>query len=132
MARDPTTGKFLPGHKPQNKRHNGGRKASEFSIQALIDDAVSEDDWRRMIARRRALALGEVEGAKPDEETRAFKELADRRWGKAKELIDVKHEGGLTLIVERSVPRPPSIVVNSAENATGGPLAGSHDDDADS
>ena len=82
-------GRFAKGN--QYGRGNGGRKKAEFAIQALIDEEVSEDDWRKMIKRRREVALGEVLKASAADEAKAFSELADRRWGKAKESVE--HSG---------------------------------------
>ena len=59
----------------------GGRRRVEYEIQDLIDDVVKPNDWRLIID---AVAHKAKEG-----NFRAFNELAEFRFGKPKERVDL-------------------------------------------
>lgn len=85
--RDPTTGKFLPG----NRANPGGRPKSDLSLTVLIDEVVSPNDWRFIIATLKKRARrGDV---------RAIEMLMDRRFGKPVQQTEanVNLSGGLVL-----------------------------------
>ena len=86
--RDPVTGKFLPG----NSANPGGRPKGEVSITALIDEAVTGDDWRFIIKKMRDMARrGNL---------KVIEMLMDRRWGKPTQ----KNEINASLQTEEVMP----------------------------
>lgn len=73
----------------------GGRPAAEFSITALIDDAVSKDDWVFIIDQLNKKARrGDL---------KAIEMLMDRRFGKPTQTNEIK--GDLNLLIW-DVPTP--------------------------
>lgn len=76
-GRDPKTGRFLPGSNP----NPGGRVRSDLSITALIDKAVSPDDWDFII--RQMLKMARRGNLK------AIEMLTDRRFGKPLQPQDI-------------------------------------------
>ena len=85
-ARD-NKGRFIPGE----SGHPSGRKprAVEDDFLALIDSAVSSDDWREIIGKANQQAK------RGDHRAREW--LADRRFGKARERVE--QSGGLGVLI---------------------------------
>jgi hypothetical protein len=82
INRDPESGKFLPG----NKSNPGGRPKSDLSITALIDKAVSADDWDFIFA---SLLKKARRG-----DLKAIEMLLDRRFGKAVQQTTLSDPNG--------------------------------------
>ena len=81
------SGKFVPG----NKANPGGKiKRTDLTITALIDAAMTEDDWRFIIK-------AQVTRARRGDH-RAIDWLTDRRFGKAVQPTDNEHSGELTFL----------------------------------
>ena len=87
MADRNAKGQFVKGH----KNHGAGRKprAFEDNFIALIDEAVTDDDWRDIIAKAVQLAK------RGDSVSRQW--LADRRFGKAKERNELTGAEGAAI-----------------------------------
>ena len=85
--RDPTSGKFLPG----NKANPGGRPKSELSITALIDQAVTADDWKFIFSTLlRNARRGNL---------KAIDMLLDRRFGKATQPLAGENGGAIPISI---------------------------------
>jgi len=90
-------GRFVKGN--QHGKLNGGRRRVEFDRQMLIDETIPPERWARMLE-------AQVQNAEAGD-SRAFQILWEFRFGKAKETVEATVSGGVVLILERSVPRPP-------------------------
>lgn len=84
---DPVTGKFVKG----NKANPGGRKRTDLSIVALIDRAMTEEDWLFVIS-------AQIKRARRGDQ-KAIEWLTDRRFGKAIQQTDNKHKVSLDLTI---------------------------------
>ena len=85
---DPKTGKFVKG----NKANPGGRPKADLSISALIDEAVTVDDWKFIIT-------AQLKKARRGDQ-KSVEWLTDRRFGKPLQQTENKHEGSLTVSIE--------------------------------
>lgn len=85
--RDPNSGKFVKGV----SGNPGGRPKSDISITALIDAAVTEADWKFIIA---ALLKKARRG-----DVKATEMLMDRRFGKPVQQTQLSGAGGEALSV---------------------------------
>ncbi len=82
------SGKFIKG----NNANPGGRPKSDLSITALIDEAVTVDDWKFIIqAQLKRARRGD---------NRAIEWLTDRRFGKAVQAISGKDGEAFTIHVK--------------------------------
>jgi hypothetical protein len=80
-------GRFIKGQ----SGNPGGRKRSEFSIDALIDEIVTPDDWRAILRAAREKAK---EG-----DLKAIELLLDRRFGKALQKNEHTGENGAPITI---------------------------------
>lgn len=87
-------GRFVKGHPDQG----AGRKprATEDDFLALLDDAVTAQDWIEIINKAKSQAK------KGDAIARAW--LTDRRFGKVKQPIDQNNSGSVKIVVEYADP----------------------------
>lgn len=85
--KDPVTGKFVNG----NKANPGGRKRTDLSIIALIDRAMTSDDWLFIIS-------AQIKRARRGDQ-KAIEWLTDRRFGKAIQQNENKHSGTLDITI---------------------------------
>ncbi len=105
VERDPKTGKFIKG-----QSGNPGGRTKGVSITALIDKAVTENDWVEII---KILYTRAKRG-----DLKAIEMLMDRRFGKAKQPLTGEDGEGLKILVE---------YVNSPYSVTTIPLGASRD-----
>ncbi len=82
------SGKFVKG----NSANPGGRPRSDLSLSALIDGAVTEDDWKFIIT-------AQLKKARRGDH-KSVEWLTDRRFGKAVQPTDNKHEGTINVIID--------------------------------
>ena len=85
---DPKTGKFVKG----NKANPGGRTRSDLSLSALIDEAVTDDDWKFIIKAQLTRAR------RGDQ--KSIEWLTDRRFGKAMQPTENKHDMNINVTVD--------------------------------
>lgn len=102
-TQDPKSGRFVKGQ----SGNPGGRQKSELSITALIDDAVSVNDWRTIFNHLKTKALrGNV---------KAIEMLMDRRFGKAIQQTQLTGaDGGPVQITRVEMVLPPEDMDDSA------------------
>lgn len=86
------SGKFVKG----KSGNPGGRPKSDLSITALIDAAVTVEDWQAIVAVQ-------LKRAKKGD-YKAIEWLTDRRFGKAIQPTDNRHEGEVTFLWQPHKP----------------------------
>lgn len=81
-------GRFIKGE----SGNPGGRPSGELSITALIDNAVTPQDWAFIFNKLLSMARrGNL---------KAIEMLMDRRFGKAVQAIDQNNTGDMRILVE--------------------------------
>ncbi len=85
---DPKTGKFVKG----NKANPGGRPRSDLSLVALIDEAVTDDDWKFIIKAQL------VKARRGDH--KSIEWLSNRRFGMPTQTTDNTHRGKVELVFD--------------------------------
>lgn len=85
-------GQFIKGE----SGNPGGRPVGSLSITALIDEAVTAEDWK--------LIIGELKKRAKRGDLKATEMLMDRRFGKAAQAIDQNNSGSVKIIVEYADP----------------------------
>lgn len=94
--RDPNSGKFVAG----NRANPGGRPRTDLVLSALIDEAVTLEDWKFII--------GELKKRARRGDLKAIEMLMDRRFGKPVQTNENKNEnsGAYTLMIIGSDGKP--------------------------
>lgn len=81
------SGKFTKG----NKANPGGRERTDLSLSALIDEAVTKEDWVFIVkAQLKKARRGDH---------KSIEWLSDRRFGKAIQPTDNKHSGVIEVVI---------------------------------
>ena len=97
-----STGQFVPGNGGGGARPGAGRKpaAVKLQMQQLLDAAISESDWVAIFKKHKEQAIaGDVKSA-------TF--LADRKFGKPKESLEVSSDAPLPILGINIVQPPMS------------------------